>query len=1040
MKRILLLSFAFLTVIAFSAMAQRTVSGKVTDDTGEALPGVNVVIKGTTTGVTTDLDGNYRLSVDDGATLVFSYVGFETQEVQVGARTTIDVTLGGATELQEVVVTAQGIQREAKALGYSVGQVDDELIETRPQADVSQILRGKIPGVDITAQGGFLGRQTNIIIRGQSSVNGNNQPLFIVDGVFYDQERYIDIDPNNIANVNVLKGLAASSLYGQEGRNGVILITTKTGQKGNTDDLSISVQHQFIWNEISNLPDFQNTYGQGSDNNPNVTFVGNWGGRFDDNFTVPGHYATGRVPGLDVLFPELQGDVPYQAFPNNVSDFFDTNTGSITSLVANARMGKTNVGFAFSHNSETGYIAQNNIEKTNFTLSANTEIAKNLTMDASFQYSNTIDTRPTFNFFDRLLYLPRNLDIQGLPFESPVDNSSVFYRPDLENPRWQLKNTAFSSDRDAFFGKVGFTYSFLDKFSVGYRLGVDSYTTTNLDTRNKGGVVDQAGTIGVTGTMQTFNTKKLNLDQNFLLTASNVELSSDLKLNAQVGLNIRSFLTERFGIFSSNQVVYGFFRHENFVDHLPGTDALGRGNQDRRTNIIGLYGQAELGYRDYLFLTLVGRNDWGSQVESENQSLFYPSASVSFVPTDAFPSLKSNTLSFLKVRAGYGTSAGYPSPFLTRPTLAANSQAFFDESGTPIAINSINSFLPNPDLRPEQLQEIEVGANAKMFNGVLDIDLSLYKRISEDQVLQRSLPNSTGFSSTFINAGRIDTEGIELGLTVVPIETSDFRWSLVNNFTAYETTAVDLPEEFINFANGLNYAIEGQPLGVFRLDYTVRDDEGNRLINPADGTLIGSEEAGLPDKVIGDPNPDWKYTLINGVSYKGLNLTVQLEYTHGGDIFSFTASNLLRRGVTKDTEDREGTFIIPGVLGDPATGEPILDENGNKIPNRIQLGANDLYFLNIMDISDNIVYDGSVIRIREINLAYRLPATIMDRTPFESATLSFNVQNLWYNAPNFPEHMNFDPEVSSQNQNGRGFDTQSDPSMRKFGAAIKVTL
>ena len=320
--------------------------------------------------------------------------------------------------------------------------------------------------------------------------------------------------------------------------------------------------------------------------------------------------------------------------------------------------------------------------------------------------------------------------------------------------------------------------------------------------------------------------------------------------------------------------------------------------------------------------------------------------------------------------------------------------------------------------------------------------MSLYKKISEDQVLGRSLPASTGFSSTVINAGRIDTKGLEASVTVYPIRTNDFTWTITNNFTAYETTVIDLPEgvEFVSYANGLNYAIEGQPLGAFRLNYVVRDENGLALINPDDGTVIGSGEAGLPNKVVGDPNPDFNYTIINGFSYKNFNLNVQVDYTQGGDFYSSTVSNVFRRGTTTDTEDREGTYIIPGIYGDPTTGLPILDDNGNKIRNTIQLGANDLYFLNTMDINDNLVFDATVLRIREVNLSYRLPNRLMEKSPFQAASFSFNVQNLWYKAFNFPPGINFDPEVSSNNSNGRGFDTQSDPTRRQFSLALRLTL
>jgi len=1034
MKRILLtfVSLALLTLSIAAQAQDKVVSGKVTgSDDGLPLPQVTVLIKGTTRGVPTDMDGNYRLEVPTGATLVFRYLGYVTQEVVIGNQTVLNIQLApDATSLGDVVVTAQGIVKDKKSLGYAIGQVEKDLIETRPEPDVARLLKGKVTGVDVITPGGFFGRQAQIVIRGQSSATGNNNALVVVDGVYYDFDRFQDLDPNNIADINILKGLAASALYGQEGRNGVIIVTTKTSQKIDNDtNFSLTVNQQMVMNEVSNLPDFQNIYGQGADNNPNVTFIGNWGGRFDGGFTVPGHYATGSVPGYDVLFPDLQGNVPYQAFPNNVSDFFDKNFGSNTSINANAVSGKTSIGFSTSLVEQDGYIKENNQRRLNLGTSINSELTKGLTLNTTFTYSENKVNRPTFNVFDRLLYLPRNLDIQGLPFESPVDGSSVFYRADLENPRWQLKNTSIKSVRKGFLGKVALTWDINDKFSIGYRLGLDTYNTMSYTKINKGGLSNQG-----LGSMSTSNSQRVNYDHNILFNANAISLTPDLELTANVGLRSRSLNSESFGLTSTGQVVFGFFRHGNFTSHQAD------GNIDRRTNTMSIYGQAELAYRDYLFVTLAGANDWGSQVEEENQSLFYPSASVAFLPTTVWQSLQSDVLNSLKVRFGYGTSAGYPNPFQTRPVLSADAQAFVTNGGTNISTNAISSFQPNPDLKPERLQEVEFGIDAKLFDYKVDLQLSLYKRISKDQVLGRSLPVSTGFSSTVINAGQIDTKGLEAGITVYPIQSNDFTWSIINNFTAYETTVIDLPEEFINLANGLNYAIEGQPLNVFRLDYVVRDSEGNALINPEDGTVIGSGEAGLPDRVIGDPNPDFKYTMINGLKYKNLSLNIQVDYTHGGDIYSSTANNLLRRGTTRDTENREGTYIIPGYYGNPTTGEVILDENGNKIRNTIQLGANDLYFLNTIDVSDNSVYDGTTLRIREINLGYNLPSKLVEKSPFRSVNVSFNIQNVWFKAFNLPEYMNLDTEVSSNNPNGRGWDTQADPTMRQYAVSLRLTL
>ena len=359
----------------------------------------------------------------------------------------------------------------------------------------------------------------------------------------------------------------------------------------------------------------------------------------------------------------------------------------------------------------------------------------------------------------------------------------------------------------------------------------------------------------------------------------------------------------------------------------------------------------------------------------------------------------------------------------------------------------MSSYLPNPGLLPELLKEYEFGIEAKLFNNLVDVDISAYKRIVEDQILSSSLPTSTGYSSTTINAGRIDTDGLEAALTlnlIRPSTSDGLAWSMTTNFTAYETTVKELPVDRITFGDGVNHAIENEPYGVFRGTYAMKDDEGNLLIHPDTGKIIFSDDVGAEDKLIGDPNEDFYLTNINTISYKNFTFGLQWEYTHGGDIYSVSASNLLRRGVTRDTEDREGSYIIPGVIGNPNTGEVTLDANGDKIKNNIQIGANDLYFINLMDVDENIVFDASVFRIRDISLSYKLPESLLEKTPFGSVVFNAQANNFYYNAPNLPQYMNLDPEVLGANPEGgtntKGVDYQNDPSYKQFSLGVKLTF
>ncbi len=1025
MKRNLLTCVSLVLLLISQSMygQERTVTGKVIgSDDQLPLPQVTILVKGTTDGVTTNADGEYRISVPGDAVLIFRYVGYVTQEIPVNNQTTINVQLAlDATSLGEVVVTAQGIARQAKAIGFAVSKVSSEGLEVRPETDVARLLRGKIPGVQITATGGFLGSRTDVVIRGVSSINGDNQPLYIVDGVFYEGNRFVDLDPNNIEDIQVLKGLAASTLYGQEGRNGVVIVTTKTSARDLDEDLAISFSHQRYLNQIAGLPDFQNTYGQGSQNTPNVGFVGNWGGRFSDNYTVNGHLQQARFADV---FPELQQQVPYQAFTNNIDDFFQDGTGSNTSIVANARVGASSVGFSVGYNDETGYIESNNIRKLNLALSTNTDIAKNVRLESTFQFNNTVLRQPPNDIFSRTLFLPRNYDLMGLPFEDPVTGASVWYRTDRDNPRWQNENHQIGSDANRIFMKVGLTWKVNDWLSAAYRLGYDQYNTESFQRENKGGVRFNQGL----GFLNQSSFTRANFDHNFLLNTPTLNINSDLAITTQVGFNARSINTRSFGINSTNQVVFGFFRHSNFTEYNPA------GNSRQRTNVYGLYGQTELAYRDYLFLTLSARNDWGSQLEEENNSLFYPSASVSFVPSDLWT--MPDFVSFLKVRAGFGTSAAFPGAFRTRPILNSNPIAIIT-GGQNITTNSISAVQPNPNLVAERQEEFEFGVETALFNGKVDLDISYFNRISRDQVFSANLPPSTGFTSTSINAGRVDTEGLEIGATVFPVRTNNITYSITNNFTAIETTVKELPQEFVEYS-GNNTAIVGFPLGVFRTTFIVRDDQGNALINPNDGTLITSGDVGLDQRITGDPNPDFRISQIHGLTYKNFNLTVQLEYTHGGDVLSTYVRSIYERGVSTDTEDREGTFILPGVLGDVNTGLPLRDEQGNTIRNNIQMSLNDIVFSNAFRSFENNIFDATVFRIREINLNYSVPQNWASKLGMRAATLTGNVQNVFWHAPNFPSGINLDPEANSSGENGFGEQGIADPAIRKWSVGVRL--
>ena len=409
-------------------------------------------------------------------------------------------------------------------------------------------------------------------------------------------------------------------------------------------------------------------------------------------------------------------------------------------------------------------------------------------------------------------------------------------------------------------------------------------------------------------------------------------------------------------------------------------------------------------------------------------------------------------LSFLKFRLSYGTSAGFPSPYNTRPVLALGTAQFTTVDGRIINVNSSGGLstdldiFPNPDLKAELHKEFEIGLDANLWDNRINLELSAYKRDSQDQILGKILDPSTGYDRTTINAGKINSKGVEVSLGFSPFKNNEgVQWNSNLIFTATENEVVDLPggdDVFVaGFSNLGNYAIEGEPLGVIKGSYAVKDDEGNYMINPVDGNIIDSQAIGLDDEIIGDPNPDWKMTTVNSVSYKGFSFAAQVEYTHGGDFSSNTIVSMLRRGVTRDTDDREATKVIPGFYANPTTGVPLVDDAGNKIPNAIQQGVNEIYFLNFIDPAGQGIYDASVLRLREISLTYNLSKKLLEKTPLGSLSISLLGNNLWFWAPNIPKYTNFDPEtISTGVGNGMGLEFQTGSSSKKYGISIKATF
>ena len=1070
----LTLLLAFVVQLTFAQ--QKTVSGTVLDETNLPLPGVNVIAKGTTNGVQTDFDGNYTIEVNVGETLVFSYVGYKNVEMPVTA-TSSDMSFAmelDASILNEVVVTGFAVKKDKKALGYSVSSIQQESIKESPQTDLTRVLSGKAAGINITTQNGLSGSANKVIIRGTNSFTGDNNALYVIDGVpisndtneagnFVDgnmgSSRSFDIDPNNIERVDILKGLAATTLYGTQGRNGVILITTKSGSGAEQNaKQEIEVSSSLFVNEVSILPDYQNKYGGGFDqafgwfySNWGPGFyrdgLGGWGAdpSFDANGTVAHPYSTSNF--LATNYPDYQAQFAGERYDwrprNSVNEFFRKGLARNISVNARGRSkdGKFGYGTVFSNLDEDGFTPGNNVKRSNLTLSGDAKLSNKFSIRGSMTYTKTdLKTPPvaasfgssTFgsgsSIFGDLFYTPRSVDFYELPFELP-DGASIYYRQDnaIQHPLWTIKNARFSQLVNRVNGFANISYDISDKFNVFYQASIDNYTENAVNRQNRGGVTGDINTDR--GFYQTTSTTNTIYDHRVVLSGNNFSFLDDkANMSFTVGATSNSVDYNSFGLRSTDQQVFGYFDHSGYVERF-------QSEFHQRRNIVGVFGQMLLDYDNYLFLNLSGRNDWVSN--SIENSLFYPSASVSFVPTSAIEGLSSdNGIKYLKLRAGYGTSANFVTGYPTVTLVSLNTQAWND--GSDITSNTTTSSIGNRAIRPELFEEIEFGAEGNLFNR-LTFDVSYFERTTNDLIVEdQPIPTSTGASFIDNNIGEVQSKGIEadLGFNLVKTATNGFDWKLNVNYTTFESEVISLGQDteqvvYAGFTNLGNFATVGDPLGAMYGSRVARDANGNLIVDAA-GNYVAetTTEDGLVP-LIGDANPDFVMNYISSMSYKGLSLNVQFTHVSGGDIYSTYVASLLGRGLTTDTEDRLGTYILDGVNQD--TG----------LPNTVQINNSDFYFTNgFASPADELsVYDASVLRLQEVSLGYTLGSKLLEKTPFGSVTFKFSGFNLWYDAYNTPDGINFDPNTTGLGAgNGAGFEFLTGPSSKRYGFSVNATF
>lgn len=1052
-----------------------TISGRIEDDKGSPIPFASVVIKGKeTTGTTTDQQGNFKISASKGDVLMVSAVSYASKEITVGSSTTISIKLAPADkDLSEVVVTAMGIKRSERALGYAVSQVDPGTMLQKSEPNILNTLAGKVPGVDIRAGQGAPGAASRIQIRGVSSFQGG-EPLIVVDGVPYSNplintsnpfsgggtygSGINNIDPNDIESINVLKGAAAASLYGSRAANGVLLITTKSGNpKKGAKSLNVTYRGGYSIEKIADIPDFQNLYGAGA-NFRTQSSNGSWGARFGKGviYDASGQVIGTSASGIDSIpattwatmyasYPELfpNGRIAYKAVPDNVSSLFNTGHLMEHSIGLNGGEGNSLFNVTISTVDQDGYITNSSYRKNNFSVGGQTAIG-NLTIGASASYVRSkqvggfIGQAQSFiSQWGRTYTMARNWDITGWPSEDRQGKQIGFNDGQYTNPVWGAYHNVITSIDDRLVANLRASYKFTNWIRLEFSGGVNSYALFRdqiIDKTSLGGADNALGTLTeVVNRQQEINGR--------VLAVINPRISKDWTLNINTGVDVNDRNARNQQVYGVDFVIPGMFNLRNTRRQTFSADSR------TKRRLVGFFADASLGYKNFAFLTVTGRADQTSTLNYEHATYFYPAINGSLVWSDAF-NLKNNWLDYGKIRAGYARVGNDAAPHNTEPVFNLNAAGFL---GQPLATRDGTAI--DPELTPEFTSELELGTEMRFLNSRLGLEVTWYDKRSVDLIRDISLPQTTGYSNFYTNFGEIRNTGWEIALDISPLSTKNFQWDIRGIFTKNTNTVEKLIEGLTRFQlGGFNWVEAGKPFGFLRGSFSARSDDGQLLINPTSGMPFLDPNQDM----VGNPNADFKFGINNTFSFKGFRLYALFDATIGGNFYSETISSMLGRGVTRDTEDREKFAVISGIYGNstPVTGAdglnhytPMLD-GGKTIPNQTRVTVNDLFFTAGTGASfatngafEYAVFDGTIYRLRELSLAYSLPSKLISKIKVSDITITATGRNLWFLAPNVPKYTNFDPDINSVIGAGtQGVETGGAPSTKRFGINLNVTF
>ncbi len=1042
MRKLFLLLWG-VVFFATQALAQRIITGKVTDEKGNPVSNVSVLVRGTTTGTTSKADGTYSIEIPANAkALVFSSVDMSPVEVSIGTGAQVNATLKNEDRtMSEVVVTAFGIKKNKKDLGYGVSQLSGTELTQTHQTNVTNSLASKIPGVRIQGSGGsFTG--SSILIRGYNTIGASNQPLFVVDGIPIDNggggsplqngpsvsNRAIDLNQDDIESISVLKGASAAVLYGSRASNGVILITMKKGKAGQKNSIQYSTNYQI--ESVNRFPSYQNEYAQGNSGVFSPVGQASWGPRIVGQ-TVTNAYnpATNANNRTEVL----------AAYPNNVRDIMRQGSNWQNNIAFSGGTDKNTFRFSYGYLKNKGVIENNELIRHNFSINASSKVNNYLTIAVNGNYSNNASRRSQqgnqlSNPLFRGWFTPRSYNLTGLQWEDAAGNQ--LYPLGEDHPYWTIKNNRYKDEINRFIGNVSFNFKLTKWLQADYKVGTDFFSTFRHaydQIGARGGANTTANAVGAVRETRNINR---NLNSNGYFTANK-------KIKGWTGTLIAG--TEFQQIYNAASQLDGKGIIVRDFEQLANTTTFSPAPQNgsAKTRLLGLYGDLSVSYKSILTANVTLRNDWSSTFKIGNNSYLYNGVGASLNITELFPKLKGKIIDNIKIRGNIAT-VGKAGDFIYSTDSYFAGAASADGFGPTIAypFNGIQGFtLSNqagdPGLGPEFTKNKEIALELSFVKGRLTIEVTRYKQESRNLIFSVPYSATSGVTSQVRNAGSLFNNGVELGVNIIPIKTKSVNWSINLAYTQFKAIVNTLAPGVTNIALGgfvtpNTRAVAGEEYGQLYGNAYVRDpSKGNKIVVGANGLPLVTANT----QKIGNPNPKYTMGITNTVNWKAIAFTFLMEIREGGDQYSRNLADLQRNGVTIETA-KFPRYDAAGVLQKPYLFDAVYT-NGQ--PNTTYVSAQD-YFGNSgkYAAAEGFIYKTSWFRVREASVSYTLPSDLLKRTPFGSASLSVFGRNLFMNAPFYPH---LDPEQNALGvSNAQGLEFNSLPQTRTMGIGLNLSF